>query len=143
MILPKKNDDFIKGLIKQGEGENLEFKTAITNPQKLAKALAAFANTSGGFVLVGINDQKKIIGIDPEEEIHMVEHANATFLSPALTFHYEVFEISADFGESEEDVSLLLVKVEKSKNQCLFRMPDESMAYYSRVGARNVQLVNP
>jgi predicted HTH transcriptional regulator len=143
MIIPKKNDDFIKALIKRGEGENLDFKLAINNPQKIAKMLAAFANTSGGIILVGINDQRKIIGVDVEEEMHMVDLANATFLSPSQGLQYEVYEIAADYGESEEDVNLLLIKVDKFENPCFFKSPDGNLALYHRIGDRNAMVPMP
>lgn len=137
MIIPKKNDDFIKGLIKSGEGENLDFKLAINNPKKIAKTLAAFANTSGGVILIGINDQRKIIGVDVEEEMHIVELANAAFLYPPLELHFEVYEIAADFGSRDEDVNLLLVRIEKPKGTCFFRTPENQLALYHRLEDRN------
>jgi predicted HTH transcriptional regulator len=139
MITPKKNDDFVKGLLKMGEGENLEFKVAISNAEKFAKTLAAFGNTSGGTVLIGINDQKKIIGVDVEEELHMVEVAGANFLSSPPPLSYEVYEISPDFGENDETVNLLLVKIEKSDDKCYFRPAEPNPVLYQRSGARNVQ----
>jgi predicted HTH transcriptional regulator len=143
MIIPKKNDDFIKALTKRGEGENLDFKLAINNPQKIAKTLAAFANTSGGIILVGINDQRKIIGVDVEEEMHMVELANATFLSPSLALQYEVYEIAADYGVSEEDINLLLIRVDRSNSNCFFKAPDGSFSRFHRIGDRNAMVPMP
>ncbi len=48
MILPKKDDEFIRILIKQQEGETLDFKQGISSPLKIAKPILAFANTGGG-----------------------------------------------------------------------------------------------
>ena len=140
MINPKKNDDFIKGLIKQGEGENLDFKLAINNPEKFAKTLAAFANTAGGCILIGINDQRKIIGIDVEEEMHMVDLANRSFLTPPIPLQYEVFEISSDFGEFPEEINLLLVRVERIDYPCYFASKDIAYVLYQRVKDRNVKI---
>ncbi|MBU1110631.1 putative DNA binding domain-containing protein [Patescibacteria group bacterium] len=47
-------------IIKQGEGENIEFKISITD---LGKVVCAFANTSGGIVLVGVDDNGQITGV--------------------------------------------------------------------------------
>ena len=49
-------------LIQQGESETLEFKR-IWKPEYL-KTLCAFANMSGGILLVGINDDAEIIGVE-------------------------------------------------------------------------------
>lgn len=54
-------DQEIIQLIKQGESETLEFKTSFNN--ELIETLVAFANTSGGKVLLGVNDTKKLIGV--------------------------------------------------------------------------------
>lgn len=140
MIIPKKNDEFIKSLIKSGEGETLDYKLAINNPQKLARTLSAFANTSGGVILIGINDQRKIIGVDTEEEMHMVEWANATFLYPKLDLHYEVYEIAADFGSQDEDVNLLLVRIDKAEGSCFFKTSENHLVLHRRLGDRNVSV---
>lgn len=63
-----------KELIDAGENDYVEFKSSIRwNPEKehrdklveyaLLKAVAGFMNTQGGTVLVGVNDQKEILGI--------------------------------------------------------------------------------
>ena len=53
-------------IIESGEGENLEFKSSFNN--ELIETLVAFANTSGGKVIIGINQKNKITGvtINPE-----------------------------------------------------------------------------
>ena len=43
-------------LITEGEGSYLEFKAAEIRPSTLARTLVAFANTSGGRIVVGIDD---------------------------------------------------------------------------------------
>lgn len=50
--------------IRQGEGEKIEFKES---PSDLGKAVCAFANTSGGVILIGINDNGQIKGIKGKE----------------------------------------------------------------------------
>ncbi len=51
----------IKKIIKSGENESLEFKRLWKDEH--LKTLCAFANTSGGFLLIGIEDNKTISGI--------------------------------------------------------------------------------
>ncbi|MDI6703868.1 MAG: ATP-binding protein [bacterium] len=51
-------------LIKQNEGLRIEFKARISSSQRIAKEMVAFANTKGGYILVGVDDNGKIIGID-------------------------------------------------------------------------------
>ena len=66
-MFPKKLDQgFVNLLLLKEEGEQLEFKQQISYQEKIAKTLSAFANSKGGTVVIGVSDQRKIIGIDPE-----------------------------------------------------------------------------
>ena len=57
------NEQLIKNLIKKGEGEQLEFKEVVRK-EDIAKTLCAFLNAEGGTVLLGLNGDGKILGID-------------------------------------------------------------------------------
>jgi hypothetical protein len=54
----------VEQLIARGEGESVEFKEALDKgkPEKLAKTAVAFANTNGGSILFGVNDEARIVG---------------------------------------------------------------------------------
>jgi ATP-dependent DNA helicase RecG len=52
--------DELKLLIKEGEGLTVEFKERFTN--KIDKDIVAFANTRGGYLILGVDDDGKIIG---------------------------------------------------------------------------------
>lgn len=56
----------LKQLIRNGESETLEFKETFND--SVIEALAAFANTSGGTVLIGISDKGTIKGISISKE---------------------------------------------------------------------------
>ncbi|MDA9964009.1 ATP-binding protein, partial [Schleiferiaceae bacterium] len=43
-------------LISEGEHGEQDFKYRITDARKIARTLSAFANTSGGRLLVGVRD---------------------------------------------------------------------------------------
>jgi hypothetical protein len=68
--------------IQKGEHENQDFKFAINDSKKIALSLSAFANTSGGRLLIGVKDNGKITGIRPEEEKHMIEGAADLYCDP-------------------------------------------------------------
>jgi predicted HTH transcriptional regulator len=79
----KLND--LKVLIEEGEGFELEFKRKVSTPIKVAKTLMSFANTKGGIVLFGVDDNKSIVGVGSEkEEIEMIETAARYFSDPPL-----------------------------------------------------------
>ena len=57
-------------LIKEGEGQTIEFKA---NSENIGKDICAFANTNSGTILIGVDDRGNVTGIKnikkTEEEI--------------------------------------------------------------------------
>ncbi len=59
-----KNLNDILTLIQQGESQTLELKREFPqNEQNLRKTVAAFANTRGGRIILGVNDVGEIVGL--------------------------------------------------------------------------------
>ena len=58
----------------QSESDRHDFKLNLPDPLSLTKLCCAFANTSGGFVIVGVRDavfgQFDPVGIDPDKELY-------------------------------------------------------------------------
>lgn len=106
----------LKKTISEGEGQQLDFKFRIEDQKKIARTLVAFANSEGGSLLIGVKDNGKIAGINPEEEFHMIQGAAALFCKPALTFESRIWQ---------EDMKLVLeIKVEANANH-IFQAQDE------------------
>ena len=61
--------------IEEGEHLRQDFKHSITDSKKIARTIVAFANTSGGRLLIGVKDNGKLIGINTDEDYYMVEAA--------------------------------------------------------------------
>ncbi|WP_018620905.1 AlbA family DNA-binding domain-containing protein [Spirosoma luteum] len=77
-------------LIAQGEHTRLEFKRQLSAASRIARTLAAFANTSGGILLIGIADDGKIKGVSSEfKEVEKLEDATDRLIQPALSVSYE------------------------------------------------------
>lgn len=53
--------------IKKGENKILEFKEKLPSNDSIVKTVIAFSNTSGGQLIIGVNDKREIIGIDNED----------------------------------------------------------------------------
>jgi len=49
--------------IQQGETKTLELKETLPTVADLAKTIIAFANTSGGKLIIGVNDNREVIGL--------------------------------------------------------------------------------
>ncbi|OGX29935.1 MAG: hypothetical protein A2705_01895 [Omnitrophica WOR_2 bacterium RIFCSPHIGHO2_01_FULL_52_10] len=54
------NNEQLKLLIAEGEGLTVEFKEKYTS--KIDKDIVALANTKGGFIVLGVSDEGKVIG---------------------------------------------------------------------------------
>lgn len=54
----------IHDLIKKGEGKTVEFKVNFLKNNQITKTICAFANRAGGYLVIGINDENKIIGLN-------------------------------------------------------------------------------
>ncbi|GAF03139.1 AlbA family DNA-binding domain-containing protein [Saccharicrinis fermentans] len=95
--------------IDEGEHQQQDFKYAINDSKKIARSLAAFANTDGGCLLVGVKDNGKIAGISSEEEFYMIEAAAQMYCRPPVEF--ETLEWQSD-GKT-----VLEIKIPKSANK--------------------------
>ena len=82
-------------LIQQGEGAKLEFKRDDVRPEALAKEIVAFSNMNGGQILLGVEDDKKISGIQKENlQEWLMDTVIRKYLYPSIMPDYEevVFE---------------------------------------------------
>jgi predicted HTH transcriptional regulator len=82
VFMPKSSVPALLDLVAQGEGLRIEFKRLIHSAPKIARSIAAFANTSGGVILIGVDDDRRIVGIRSEKETLQV-------IDEALKFHIE------------------------------------------------------
>jgi hypothetical protein len=107
----------IKSLIREGEHQQQDFKFRIDDSKKIARTLSAFANTDGGRLLIGVKDNGKITGVDPVEELHMIEAAADMYCSPKLRFESRVWQ---------EDMRLILeIIVERSVGELIYSKDEE------------------
>jgi predicted HTH transcriptional regulator len=75
----------VNRLIEEGEGFEVEFKRKVSTPAKIARALIAFANTKGGHILFGVDDDGSIVGVESEKsEVEMIRHAGLFYCSPEI-----------------------------------------------------------
>ncbi len=81
----------IQKLIEQGEGRQLDFKKEIPGEIKIAKAMVAFANTKGGTLLVGVNDDRTVTGVRADEERHVLLKAAEFFCKPAISLEIKEY----------------------------------------------------
>ena len=56
-------------LIRGGEDTFLELKVKLSNTEKIAQEIVALANTGGGVIVFGVNDQLRVEGVDDPESV--------------------------------------------------------------------------
>ncbi|MEZ4884068.1 MAG: ATP-binding protein [Chitinophagales bacterium] len=96
--------------LKEGEGPNLDFKVSITSRPKIARSIVAFANSRGGKIIVGVEDNKRVVGADIGGEEYELEKAAALFCQPAIELEFEEYETSTQ-------KMLLIAHVPESKEK--------------------------
>jgi ATP-dependent DNA helicase RecG len=57
------------GLIRGGEDTHLEFKIRLVNTDKVVAEIVALANAGGGAIIFGVNDQRRLEGLDNPEQV--------------------------------------------------------------------------
>ena len=67
-----KPEDLIKA-IPLGESQTLEFKSRLPVEPIIGEVFAAFANTDGGVLLIGVDDKGEILGLSEEEADHAIQ----------------------------------------------------------------------
>jgi ATP-dependent DNA helicase RecG len=63
------SEQSIETILKNGENSFVEFKAAQSSPVSLAEEIVAFSNTKGGIILIGVNDDGSIKGIEDKKRL--------------------------------------------------------------------------
>ena len=138
-MFPNKIDqNFVNLLLKEDEGIKLEYKQQISSKEKIAKTLSAMSNTAGGLILIGISDQRKIIGIDPEEERYMITAANETYCVPKATLELHVITIAPENLNEEEKYVLLVIVHATQDEPVSVKLSDGNLRIYRRIGDKSL-----
>jgi len=82
-------------LIGGGENIHCEFKRKFSTTEKISREMIAFANTKGGFILFGVDDNKEIIGVESEKsESELIKEAALNYCEPPLEFKIEYIDMN-------------------------------------------------
>ena len=87
--------DDLRRLAAMGEGRHLEFKNRVPRPDRIAREVIALANTDGGKVLVGVDDDGTVLGVkDAQEEFFALQAALADRIVPPVALDFEPVRVS-------------------------------------------------
>ncbi len=126
---PKKKRKFF---YEERESKSLEFKSKLPQFTTLIKTCVAFANGSGGKIVIGVeNDSREIIGVTDQDRERLFEaFPNSLYDSVAPTLLPQVWE------KSYNDVSVLVIEIPTSPKKPYFLKSDGiPKGVYIRVGS--------
>lgn len=125
----------LQQLVTLGEGVSLEFKRKVPRPTRIAKELIALANTHGGRILLGVDDNGSILGVeDAAEEAFLLHQAAETHCQPPVTYSTERIVIAP-----RRDVVLVHVPESTDKPHCLVNGTNTPGTAYIRVNERSME----
>lgn len=105
-------------IIENGENGKVEFKRKFSTAEKIAKEMIAFANTKGGVILFGIDDDKSVVGVESEKgEIELIDLAAKFYCSPQVEYNTQIIHIY------RRDVVAINIPESKNKPHRLIENP--------------------
>lgn len=123
--------EYILELIEEGEHEMQDFKFSISDSRKIARSISAFANHSGGRLLVGVKDNGNIAGIRSEEEFYMIEQAAEMYCKPAQTVGQRLYCADGKY--------VLLVEIQPADSRPVMAQDDNhTWQSYYRIADENI-----
>jgi ATP-dependent DNA helicase RecG len=118
--------------IQKGESQTLEFKEQLPKGQQVAKTLIAFANTSGGKLVVGVSDDRQLVGIQDdifELQDQITSMINELCMPNILPYIYI---------ENIQGIELLVIEVSRGSLLPYYLKPQgKAQGTYIRLGASN------
>lgn len=122
---------YIQSLIAEGEHQQQDFKFEISDARKIAKTFSAFANTSGGRLLIGVKDNGKIAGVRSEEEQYMLEAAAELYCRPKVSYRTQTYHV--------EGRSILIAQIDESMQKPVYAQDETGKELaYLRIEDENI-----
>ena len=115
----------IQALLEQGENAHIEFKADAVRPESVAREIVAFANTFGGTLLIGIDDNGSLSGIESDRET-WIANISRNNIIPALQLDVQHADI--------EGKRICMVTVPKGQDR---PYQTQDGKYWIRAGSTN------
>lgn len=129
----------IRKLVRLGENQQVEFKRKVAHPDKIVREVVAFANTDGGYLLVGIGDDGSIPGLKyADEHDYLLKKAISELCKPVIDYKSEIVPIT-------DDLAVLYYFIKPSRRRPHYARTDATQALgkaYVRVKDRSIQASN-
>ena len=120
----------IADFLRRTESRTLEFKQDLSSPDRVLRAIVAFANTTGGKLVVGIADDRRALGLpNAAGEEERLANLIAAGIEPAISPDFEVV--------SENGLDFLVVRVPRFPGVFCVRREGPEAGVYVRHGSTN------
>ncbi len=121
--------DIVK-LSQLGEGSTLEYKRNTDSLTSILKTVSAFANTAGGIILIGVDDDGTTVGVSDVGEIQeQLSNSISNRIKPQLPPEFVVNKINGK--------SIISIQIEHSPAPYYLTDKGEEKGAYIRVGNAN------
>jgi ATP-dependent DNA helicase RecG len=117
----------ITTLTKLPEGQALEFKRDTSSLDSILKAVIGFANSAGGIILIGVEDNGSIVGLpETAKAQEQVANAIAHRIKPQLLPEFSIVEV--------QQKSVLVIQVEHIPAPFYLTNKGEEQGVFIRLG---------
>ncbi|MET4138426.1 ATP-binding protein [Pedobacter sp. UYP1] len=117
-------------IIGAPESVTLEYKAVLPPSKVVAKIISAFANTEGGYLVLGINDDLHVNGLSDDLHANEITHKAIDLLSPQPVVAYQYV--------THQGKRLYVIKVEKASERMLLQGIG-----FKRIGVNIIQIDPP
>ena len=137
------NPTQIKSIAAAGEGYNAEFKVSIpSNVKGITEEVCAFANASGGVILIGVDDVNNIKGITIDNGKRSALQNSINEISPSLKCEFYIVEvdglnvavIEVPSGQNKPYVLSGAIYVRQGPNSQKLTTPEEMRDFFQQTG---------
>lgn len=123
----------IHRLAQLGEGLTVEFKKKAAFPDKIVKEIVALANTEGGHLLIGVDDDGTVSGQRYiEEEVFVMQKAIREYIHPEVSYDLSTVKLNPKKG-----VAVFFIK--KSETKPHYLLEENKKRAFVRVADRSIQ----
>lgn len=127
-------------MVKGGEGYNVDFKRSVPSKVKeISDEVASFANATGGYVLIGVDNDNQIIGAEIDNNKRSAIQDTIGEISPALKCEFysvdvegkKVWVIDVPAGSNKPYITGGVIYVREGANCQKLRSAEEIRAFFA------------
>lgn len=130
----------IQEMVKGGEGYNVDFKRSVPSKVKeISDEVAGFANAAGGYVLIGVDNDNRIIGAEIDNNKRSAIQDTIGEISPSLKCEFypvdvdgkKVWVIDVPSGKDKPYITGGVIYVREGANCQKLRSAEEIRAFFA------------